>query len=122
MNDPLVGWIHEYDYLLEYKGINKMGKLKEISSRLLKLRPTIAILIETRVKRNKANSIRERLQLPNNYLDDYNCHENGRVWIEWDRNKVDIKHITSSSQFIHVEVHDVQGVLKYWLIVVYAYK
>lgn len=34
-----------------------MGKIREISSRFLKLNPKITILIETRVKKNKVDVI-----------------------------------------------------------------
>ena len=73
------------------KGLNKAGKLREISSRLLELQPEIAILIETRVKENKAAKVREKLRLNGNYLDNYTCHANGRLWIHWDLNRVDVK-------------------------------
>ncbi|XP_006598642.1 uncharacterized protein [Glycine max] len=72
------------------KAIEVIGKLKEISSRLLKLRPTIAILIETRVKNKNAKKIRDKLKLPHNYLDNYKWHDNGRLWIEWDNSKIDL--------------------------------
>lgn len=61
------------------RGLNKVGKLKEISSRLLQLQPHICILIETRVKENKASKIRESLNMRMIYLDNYNAHPNGRI-------------------------------------------
>ena len=67
------------------RGLNNVGKLKEISSHLLKLRPTIAILIETRVKNKNAKKIRDKLKLPHNYLDNYKWYDNGRLWIEWEK-------------------------------------
>lgn len=39
------------------RGLNKVGKLREISSRLVELQPEIMILLETRVKQNKAKKI-----------------------------------------------------------------
>jgi hypothetical protein len=45
------------------RGLNKVGKLREISSRLLKLHPTIAIILETRVKAANANKVRDHLKL-----------------------------------------------------------
>ena len=45
------------------RGLNNVGKLKEIGSRLLELRPTITILIETRVKQVKARNILNSLTL-----------------------------------------------------------
>jgi hypothetical protein len=45
------------------RGLNKSGKAREIGSRLLGLKPTIAILIETRVKSAQADHIRSKLRL-----------------------------------------------------------
>ncbi|KAH1256677.1 putative ribonuclease H protein [Glycine max] len=100
------------------KAIEVIGKLKEISSHLLKLRPTIAILIETRVKNKNAKKIRDKLKLPHNYLDNYKWHDNGRLWIEWDNSKIDVRHVKCSSQYVHVGVYNLQGEFKFWLTVV----
>lgn len=102
------------------RGLNKAGKLREISSRLLELQPEIAILIETRVKENKAAKVREKLRLNGNYLDNYTCHANGRLWIHWDLNRVDVKCASRTSQLIHCGVYDVTGNFKFWLTAIYA--
>ncbi|KAL5172015.1 hypothetical protein HKD37_16G044853 [Glycine soja] len=56
-----IGNVAEYTH--EWSSRRKNGKLKEIGSRLLELRPTITILIETRVKQVKARNIRNKLRL-----------------------------------------------------------
>lgn len=53
------------------RGLNKSGKLREISSRLSNLKPDIMILLETRVKETKASRTREKLNLHNIYIDNY---------------------------------------------------
>ncbi|KAK2434278.1 hypothetical protein QL285_019443 [Trifolium repens] len=78
-------------------------------------------MIETRVKENKAQSIRDKLCLKGQFLDNYNYHGNGRLWIEWDDAKVDIKHIRSSCQYIHCGVYDKAGHFKFWLTAIYAH-
>ena len=93
----------------------------EISSHLLKLQPTIVVLIETRVKQEKAQKIRDKLCLKGRYLDNYNHHENGRLWIEWNDNKVDVRYVRSTSQFIHCGVYDLAGTFKFWLTAIYAH-
>lgn len=103
------------------RGLNKAGKLREISSHLLKLQPTIVVLIETRVKQEKAQKIRDKLCLKGRYLDNYNHHENGRLWIEWNDNKVDVRYVRSTSQFIHCGVYDLAGTFKFWLTAIYAH-
>ncbi|XP_058775452.1 uncharacterized protein LOC131649713 [Vicia villosa] len=103
------------------RGLNKSGKLREISSRLRYIHPDIMIYIETRVKEPKAKIIREKLKLHDMYIDNYNNHANGRVWISWDTNKCDIKKILSTDQAIHCGVYDHQGKFKYYLTAVYAH-
>lgn len=61
------------------RGLNKMGKLRETSSRLLNLYPKIAILLETRVKCDKAKKVKDYLNLRGKYLDNYQAHYNGRI-------------------------------------------
>ncbi|KAL5127208.1 hypothetical protein HKD37_14G039672 [Glycine soja] len=86
------------------------GKLKEIGSRLLELRPTITILIETRVKQVKARNIRNKLRLQGEFLDNYSSHSNGRIWLNWDTNKVTIKYIRETSQLLHCGVYDLTAI------------
>ncbi|KAI5382263.1 hypothetical protein KIW84_UN0041 [Lathyrus oleraceus] len=58
-------------------GLNKKDKLKEISCRLLEFRPNIAILLETRAKKDNATNIKKLLHLQGTYLDNYANHANG---------------------------------------------
>ncbi|XP_058725589.1 uncharacterized protein LOC131596870 [Vicia villosa] len=82
--------------------------------------PCIVILIETRVKSAKASSIRNKLKLYENYIDNYKYHNNGRIWITWDNRTMDLKEVSSSDQFIHCVVHNSQGDFMYWLTTVYG--
>lgn len=94
------------------RGLNKSGKLKEINSRLLKLYPEIVILLETRVKFAKDNNMRDKVMLGGRFMSNYCNHANGRIWVELDDNKVDIKHIRSTNQMIHCGVYDLNGNFK----------
>ena len=102
------------------RGLNKMGKLKEISSRLLQLDPMIIVLIETRVKKSKAINIRKKLRFKGMYLDNYVDHDNGRIWLCWDNNRIDLKFVHSSSQLVHCGVYGLDGIFRYWLTAIYA--
>lgn len=102
------------------RGLNKVGKLREISSRLLELQLEIMILLETRVKQNKAEKIRDKLRLHGNYMDNYVDHANGRIWLYWDSNKVDVRFVKSTNQLLHCGVFDLIGNFKFWLTAVYA--
>lgn len=58
------------------RGINKSCKNREVSSQ-----PNIFIMIETRVKKNNAEKIREKPNLRVKYLYNYSKHDNGRIWL-----------------------------------------
>lgn len=102
------------------RGLNKMGKLRETSSRLLNLHPKIAILLETRVKCDKAKKVRDYLNLRGKYLDNYQAHYNGRIWIFWDDSYKDIRLVKCTSQMIHCGVYDVNGNFQNWMTAIYA--
>lgn len=71
-------------------GLNKKGKLSEISLCFLELRPKIIVLLETRVKKDKYLSIRKILNLKGTYFDSYANHDNSRIWLNWDNSILDI--------------------------------
>lgn len=102
------------------RGLNKVGKTIEISSRLKSLNPTTIVLLETRVRKNKALTVRNKLNLNMKYLDNYDKHENGRIWFIWDDSKVMIKHICSTSQLIHCGVYNPNGDFLHWCTAIYA--
>ncbi|XP_058759182.1 uncharacterized protein LOC131632454 [Vicia villosa] len=70
------------------RGLNKAGKNKDVALRLLKISPAICILVETRVKEDKASAIRNKLGAMWAYSDNYEHHGNGRIWIMWNETKV----------------------------------
>jgi hypothetical protein len=102
------------------RGLNKPGKIKEISSLLYNLRPVIVILLETRVKYNNADCVRKKLHFQGLALDNYDRHHNGRIWILWDDTKVDISLVKSTSQLLHCRVQDSNKQFMYYLTAVYA--
>ena len=61
------------------RGLNKGVKTKEVSSCLYSLKPKVEVIIETRVKHDKAQKIRDKLKLAVMYIDNYNDHYNGRI-------------------------------------------
>lgn len=102
------------------RGLNKVGKTIEISSRLKSLNPSIIVLLETRVKKNKADAIRHKLNFQVQYWDNYDKHDNGRIWVLWDDNKEVVKHIRSTSQLIHCGIFDMNGGFLNWCTSIYA--
>ncbi|XP_058777117.1 uncharacterized protein LOC131651471 [Vicia villosa] len=61
------------------RGLNKTGKVREISFCLNQLKPDMAILVETRVKASNADKIRNKLGIYWSYMDNYSHHENGNL-------------------------------------------
>lgn len=103
------------------RGLNKISKLRDISSRLLELGLDISILIETRVKNTNADKVRSKLNLPGRYEDNYSNHNNGKIWIVWNEYNIDLRVVNSSNQHIHYGIYDNNGSFKYWMTAVYAH-
>lgn len=61
-------------------------------------------LLETRVKKNKAQLVAARIaphwQLENNY-----AHAtNGRIWVIWDTNAYDVTVLSQHTQYMHCNI------------------
>lgn len=54
-------------------------------------------------------------------MDNYNDHDNGRIWIVWKQNEVKVKVLKSADQYIHVEVYGLDQYLYYTVTVIYAF-
>lgn len=100
--------------------LNKVENVREITSRLFDLKHDIAILIETRVKKNKTENIRNKLKLRGNYLDNYNKHDNGRIWDYWNDKNMGIKMVSNINQMIHCGVYDLSGNWMYKMTTIYV--
>lgn len=72
------------------------------------------------MKFNKAKNIRNKLNLEGLYLANYQHHENGRNLVEWNNNKIDVKHMKSTSHMVHYGVYDKNGDFKFWLIAIHT--
>lgn len=103
------------------RGLNKVGKYKDINSHLLSLNANVNVLLKTRVKRDNAKVIWDKLKLPVSYLDNYNYHVNGRIWLNCNDCKLKITTIYSIDQMVRCEVKDVQRKFLYWLTVIYTH-
>ncbi|CAK8532356.1 unnamed protein product [Lathyrus sativus] len=101
-------------------GLNKAGKVREISSSLRNLDPAITVLIETRVKKQKVVGIRKKLKMRGSYMDNYAQHDNGRIWIHWDDNSRQVEFVASTDQMIHCKVNDANDNFMFWMTAIYA--
>lgn len=78
------------------RGLNKAVKFCEIDSHLTELNVSVAALLETRVKKDNKDRVRKRLGRNWCYLDNYDKHDNGRIWALWNDQKVNIQLVSSS--------------------------
>lgn len=65
--------------------------------------------------------IQKKMKLKGTYLDNYNKHENGRIWICWDENRRYIDYVSSTDQMIHCKVNDSTGDFRFWFTAIYAH-
>src|SRR4051812_43925582 len=102
------------------RGLNNTGKCREVAARIKFLNPDFGILVETRVKNNKAEAIRNKLGKGWQYIDNYCSHSNGKIWVFWNNKKVKIVVGDKTGQSIHFGVYDLCGDLTMWCTALYA--
>lgn len=85
------------------------------------MNPTISILVGTRVKKAKATQVRNKFGPRWFYLDNYSNHNNGRIWIMWDSNKVKVKMECSSAEFLHCGIYNMDGEFSRWCTTIYDF-
>ncbi|XP_058726600.1 uncharacterized protein LOC131597960 [Vicia villosa] len=57
---------------------------------------------------------------PQKSSDNYDKHENGRLWIGWDPRIWEIKNVMSSEQYLHSEVYLANGTFSHYMTAIYA--
>ncbi|KAL5137396.1 Transposon TX1 uncharacterized protein [Glycine soja] len=70
---------------------------------------------------HNAKKVRNKIGGSWNYMDNYDRHENGRIWLLWDHREVNLKLIQTDEQFIHVEIYSLDQSLKFVSLVIYAF-
>ncbi|CAK8531629.1 unnamed protein product [Lathyrus sativus] len=101
-------------------GINNAGKSREVFARINNLNPALSILVGTRVKHHKAQSIRNKLGTKRKYLDNYEKHYNGKIWVLQDETRLKVKKLNSSHHFIHLEMENIHDGKKKWCTTIYG--
>ncbi|KAH0936459.1 hypothetical protein HID58_013576, partial [Brassica napus] len=90
------------------RGFNKMRKHKAFHSWIQSARPSFGCLVETRVQEVNSISILNSA-LPNwNFLNNYDHHRLGKIWVCWDDN-VSVSLVYKSAQCITVWVTSKTG-------------
>lgn len=102
------------------RGLNKKARYIEIGAHLKTLNVSCVALLETQVKRNNANKMRHVFGNNWKWFDNYDDHPNGRIWIMWKNDSMElIKHVCSD-QFLHCEILNKTGHCVCWMTSVYA--
>src|SRR4051812_6361294 len=102
------------------RGLNKKARYLEVAAHLNKQQVSCYALLETRVKINKAEDIRKAFGQHWDYSDNYEHHQNGRIWFMWRKDRWGVHKLDSSDQFLHCEVYHLNGEKAYSLTIVYA--
>ncbi|XP_019240505.1 PREDICTED: uncharacterized protein LOC109220492 [Nicotiana attenuata] len=101
------------------RGLNKPYKQKELRLFLQKNKVDILGRLETRVKKNKANNIVNKVAKDWGYCCNYTKAINGRIWLLW-KTILIVKIVHIHEQFIHCSVEDPVTSSQIMLTVVYA--
>lgn len=102
------------------RGLNKKARHLEIAAHLNSMQMPCIALFETKVKRNNAERIRSKFGNKWNWIDNYNHHPNGRIWIMWQEENQHVECIHNSDQFIHYKVVEKKDKMVHWVTFIYA--
>ncbi|XP_058763491.1 uncharacterized protein LOC131636928 [Vicia villosa] len=102
------------------RGINKEARHRKVKSYLNKFNVPVVGLLETRVKQHNADRIRRKFGNKWMVADNYAHHENGRIWLMWNFQEIELRIVQLGEQYIHAEVSDLNHNTLYCLTVVYA--
>lgn len=102
------------------RGCNKPFKQKEIRVLLNQNKVTVAALLETRVKNDKAQKCLEKIGRGWQYINNYEFAVNGRVWVLWDPRRVYVNWVQGHEQAICCEIMDVETGRSQYFIAVYT--
>lgn len=99
------------------RGLNASVRQYDVKQLIHRSRVKIACLIETRVKEQKKEEVLRKISNLNS-IDNYDYDDDGRIWILWNQQCVQIQRIEGSNQYLHCRVEI--GEDKFQLTVVYA--
>lgn len=70
------------------RGPNKEARHREVTFYLSGFNVPVIGLLEIKVKKHNTSRIRNKLDTRWKYEDNYNYHENGRIWLMWKHSEV----------------------------------
>ena len=102
------------------RGANRPFKQQEIRTMLHSNNVSLLGINESRVHPAKSSKIINSLFKGWKYLDNYESHPNGRIWVLWDPSILEVTKLVVSTQMIHVAVHIIQKQLFFQASFVYG--
>jgi exonuclease III len=86
------------------RGFNIPFKQQEVRKEVKRLNVNIICLVETRVKKDKAQNIKNAVLTGWNLIHNYDMHWLGRIWVCWDPGITSIKQLSSHEQVVTCQV------------------
>lgn len=83
------------------RGINIPSKHIPVRDFMVEHKLAILVLLETRVRKEKAQSILNSCGLGMNCIDNYDYARNGRIWLLWSEERISVQLLFRSSQIVH---------------------
>jgi exonuclease III len=80
------------------RGLNDLLKQREVKSFVRRAKVSLICLLETRVKIEKAEKIKENNVPGWKFIHNYDSHHLLRIWICWNKDAVEVHLISMSSQ------------------------
>lgn len=103
------------------RGLNKPFKQKEIKCFVLKNKIDVCSFSETRVKFHNFPKSSAKINKNWNFIHNYQFAENGRLWIGWNTNSVDVSMLDACAQAIAVKLVDLASGDSCVFVAIYGY-
>lgn len=80
------------------KGVNSPLKYKEIKLLVAKHKMEMVVILETKVRKEKSESIRRKLFGDQEFIDNYKISPRGKIWVSWNQSLLKVNLIMKSKQ------------------------
>ncbi|GLT38165.1 hypothetical protein SLA2020_124300 [Shorea laevis] len=103
------------------RSLNDPIRQVDVKKFLLSNKVQFMALLETRVKQENSSRVVQTFSRQWGWLNNYNSHPNGRIWILWNKTDLRVTEVIQTEQLLHVEVCSAVGDVKFLCTIVYAF-
>lgn len=103
------------------RGLNDPGREVECRSFISNNRVALMVFIETHVKLANSVSIMKKIRPAWGWAHNYDVAYNGRLWVGWDKEVIDVRVIKIHVQMMHIEVTSLSDHMNFFCSAIYAY-